>query len=234
MNMNLGTVVFDGKRLSDFGVYMALCKNRYDVAEPNIDTEHVAGRNGDIIFFDGDYENVDLKYLCVVKNDFDTNFNGFKAWAYRHAGYRRLEDDAYADEYRMATITKATEVESYHNCFEVTFNCKPQKFLRTGETPIKFSESGQISNITDYTAKPFIRVYGTGHLIIGDCDINITANDDYTDIDCELMDAYKGSENRNGNLELETGDFYTLPAGISKITLAKGMSIELTPRWWHV
>lgn len=232
--MKLGNISFDGRSLRDFGVTRALLKNRYEVAEPVVDTEHVDGRNGDILFFNGDYENVDLEYLCICEGDFDTNFNGFKAWAYNHLGYRRLEDDAYPDEFRLATILKATSIAKYRDCFEITFNCKPQKFLRTGETAITYSESGVIFNPTEYKAKPLIKVSGTGKLTIGQTAMTVTKNDSFMMIDCERMDCYRDTENLNSDIELTTGDFFTIDEGQNAITISTGMSIEIEPRWWRL
>lgn len=233
--MMLGNISIDGRSLKDFGVRMSLLKNRYDQPEPSVDSEHVAGRNGDILFYTGDFKNIDLNYLCVCdEGDFDTNFNGFKSWLYSHQGYMRLEDDAFPDEYRMGADIKATEIEKYRDCFELVINCKPQKYLRSGEIPVKFSESGKIFNPTDYPSKPLLKVTGTGELIIGSDAITILANDSYMMIDCELMDCYRDDENLNNAVAMTTGNFFTLQSGVNEIFLSKGMTVEITPRWYRV
>lgn len=234
MSIGIGNIAFDGVSLADFGVSMALCKNRYAQPEPNIEATHVDGRNGDILFFNGDYQNVDITYLCVVDGDFDRNFAAFKEWAYSEAGYRRLEDSGDPDEYRMATIINSTEISEHRDCFEVTFNCRPQKYLRIGDDPISYTKNSIIRNPTKYTALPLIKVTGTGNLTIGNTTMRIVSNNSYVMIDCELMDCYRGSINLNQSVQLTTGDFFSLPKGRSNIQLASGMSIELTPRWWKI
>lgn len=234
MSFGIGNVAFDGTSLADFGVKMALCKNRYNQPKPKIDAEHVDGRNGDVLFFNGDYENVDITYLCVVDGDFEDNFGAFREWAYSKGGYRRLEDSGTPDEYRMATILEATEVSEHRDCFEVTFNSKPQKYLRIGDNPIEYTKNSIIRNPTKYNALPLIKVTGTGALSIGDETMRITANNSYMMIDCELMDCYRDNLNLNQSVTLTTGSFFSLKPGKNNIVIPSGMSIELTPRWWKV
>ena len=61
----------------------------------------------------------------------------------------------------------------------------------------------------------------------------VTECDEYTDIDCELEDAYKDSVNKNGCLILSGGEFPVLQPGTNGIIFGAGISrIELIPRWW--
>ena len=63
----------------------------------------------------------------------------------------------------------------------------------------------------------------------------LKAADGYTDIDCDLEDAYKGSANKNGCLQLYSGEFPTLAPGENGITLGTGITkVEITPRWWSL
>lgn len=225
-------VVYGGKSLSDFGINIALCKNPYVVPIPSVETTHVNGRSGDLHFYYGDYANVELTYLCMIDRDFDQRMAAFKAWLYQQKGYKRLEDYTNPDIYRMAVPLKETAIGKYRDSFEVTFNCMPQKFLKTGEKSIKMTSSGSLFNPTLYDALPLIRVKGTGNLSINNVTIRITSNSDYTDIDCQLQDAYHEGSNRNSNLTLLSGNFFSLRPGKNNISLASGMSIEITPRWW--
>lgn len=234
MSIGIGNIAFDKRGFGDFGVTMALCENRYAQPVPKIDTEHIDGRNGDILFANGDFENVDLKYLCVVEKNFDENFSAFKEWAYSESGYRKLEDSGNPEEYRMATLTDAADISEHHDCFEVTFNCKPQKYLRIGDEPISYSGNAIIRNPTSYAALPLIKVYGTGYLTIGSQRMQVLYNNSYVMIDCELMDCYRESINLNQSVALTTGDFFSLKPGRSNISMSSGMRIELTPRFWRI
>lgn len=229
-------LVFDGKSLSDFGI-RAFCLDPFATAAQNVSATHVDGMNGDLHFYPGDFNNVDVTYRCIISTNFKEKYAAFRSWLYSLRGYKKLEDGIYPEEFRMAVVlnellTKTSSKDP--NSFEVTFSCKPQRFLKSGEQTRTYAASGSILNPTRYAALPLIRVYGTGELAIGEETITLTANDGYTDIDCELQDAYHEGQNRNGNIKLSSGDFFHLEPGKNGIKLASGMSIEITPRWYTI
>lgn len=232
--IGIGNISLAGKSLRDFGVKYALLKNRYAQPEPAVDSQHIAGRNGDVLFYTGEFQNVDLNYLCICEGDFDTNFSGLKSWLYSHRGYMRLEDDSDPDIYRLGAVLNETTISDHRDCFELTINCRPQKFLRTGEIPVRFSQSGNLFNPTEYAAMPLLKITGTGRIVIGSTAIDIVKNTSYMMMDCEIMDCYRGAENLNSDVELATGDFFTLESGTNQITLASGMTVEVTPRFWRL
>ena len=49
-------------------------------------------------------------------------------------------------------------------------------------------------------------------------------------IDCDLMDAYSGANNRNNRIT--TSAFPVLEAGDNTITFTGLTNVEITPRWW--
>ena len=61
--------------------------------------------------------------------------------------------------------------------------------------------------------------------------MTISSANSYTDIDCDIMDAFKGSTNCNGNI---SGSFPTLAPGDNTVDLpSSGITkIEIIPRWW--
>ena len=114
----------------------------------------------------------------------------------------------------------------------LTFDCMPQRWLLSGDAQQTFTSNGTIYNPTLYTAKPLIRAYGTGSMTINGTTVQITSANQYTDIDCELMDAFKGSTNCNGNIVLTNGKFPTLAPGMNNITKSGITSLVITPKWW--
>ena len=115
----------------------------------------------------------------------------------------------------------------------LTFSCKPQQYLKSGERRQILTGSGTVYNPTLFDARPLLRIYGTGQVIIGDVTVTVTECDEYTDIDCELEDAYKDSVNKNGCLILSGGEFPVLQPGTTGIIFGAGVTkIELIPRWW--
>jgi phage-related protein len=106
--------------------------------------------------------------------------------------------------------------------------------LKSGELPVSFTAAGNLINKYLTEAKPLIRAYGTGTFSIGNRSVQITSADTYTDIDCDLMEAYKDTlaTNCNNNIILTDGEFPSLMPGDNLITLSGLSGIEITPRWW--
>ena len=95
-----------------------------------------------------------------------------------------------------------------------------------------FTSNGSIENPTEFESKPLLRVYGTGTLGIGSQSITISQADVYTDIDCEMMDCFKGTANKNANVSFSDYNFPTLMPGTNGISLTGITKVEITPRWW--
>lgn len=231
-------LIFNGKSTKDFGVWIS---GGGTWSSPERDVEHieVPGRNGDLTIDNGRFKNVVVSYESFIPRTFDESFDSFRAFLFASPGYHRLEDDYHPDEFRMAEYFNAIEPEvgtlNRSGKFTLEFNCKPQRFLKNGETVVEFSANGQIMNPTLYASKPLLRVYGTGTVGIGGQTVQITSANVYTDIDCDIKDAFKGSTNCNGNIVLASGDFPVLNPGTNGITLGSGITkIEITPRWYTI
>lgn len=229
---------FDGKSSRDFGVYL-VGNAVYNAPEREYNKVSVPGRNGDLLIDLGRYANLELPYTVIVYEDFDQNITGLRNWILSRPGYRRLEDTYFPEEFRIARFSNLFEMEEVKHSdigyAEITFDCKPQRFLKSGEIKKVFSANGRIYNPTQMEAKPLIRVYGVGQVGIGNQTITITQADEYTDIDCDLQDAFKGTTNCNGNIVLNSGGFFSIPSGNVGVSLGSGITkVEITPRWWRL
>lgn len=141
--------VYNGKNSLDFGIHV------YDPQILNTPQKRreiieVPGRNGDIIIEDGSYENVTVTFKnCFIINDFAENFKAFKDFMCSQKGYKRLEISWLPDEYRMAmfegNVTPVIKDFDGFGKFDVTFNCKPQRFLKSGEIPVEIPCSPAVS-----------------------------------------------------------------------------------------
>lgn len=233
-------LTFAGKDMADFGVHIS---GEGTWKKPAADYERVSvpGRNGDLLFSNKRFNNVEIRYACGIVKDFDTNFTSLSEFLLSHTGYQRLEDSYHPDYYRVASFGGELSPDmtrlNREGQFELTFEAKPQMYLKKGERKMVLTEETQIYNPTLFDAKPLLRVYGTGRVTIGGVTVNIKTASEYTDIDCELEDAYKddSSVNCNGNIELSGDDFPALSPGWTKVALS-GMvtKVELTPRWWRL
>lgn len=227
-------MTFDGVSLKDFGVYIN-GNQTYDAPERSRDIVNVPGRNGALMIDNGRYENIDVVYHSFIIRDFSVNVEGLRNLLLSRIGYVRIEDTYHPEEYRLGIYKGNFQAEVVEMLdagqFDLTFDCKPQRFLKSGEERYEFTADGQLYNNTMQEAKPLLRVYGTGQFTVGTGTMTISSADSYTDIDCDLMDAFKGTTNCNGNV---SGTFPTLKPGANQVDLpASGItSIEIIPRWW--
>lgn len=221
-----------------YGVYIS-GQGTFESSARALNMLSVPGRNGDLIGAENRLENRELTYPAFIYANFRENIRNFRALLLSDAGYRKLMDSYHPDEYRLAVYRGPFEpdVTGRRDAgqFDVTFIVKPQRFLLSGETVTTLKASGEIENPTLFPSQPLLRVYGTGILGIGSHSITITKADTYTDIDCEMQDAYKGAVSKNRYIQLSDYNFPTLAPGTNRISLGTGISrIEITPRWWTV
>ena len=199
----------------------------------------VPGMNGMLLIDGKKYANTLHEYNCVIYDNYENQLNAFRNFLMSQVGYKRLQDTLHSDEFYLAyydsdfvTTMKPDRTKGY---FTLSFNRKPQRFLTSGEAVTTLTSSGSISNPTLFPSKPFLRVYGTGTLGIGSNAITITQADTYTDIDCELMEAYKGAVSCNNLIQIQNNDFPVLNPGSNGITLGTGITkVEITPRWFRL
>ena len=229
-------LIFDGKSSKDFGVYISGL-NTYNAPERDISTVSVPGRNGDLTIDNGRYKNVDIVYPAFIYADFDNNIEGLRNYLLSKKGFKRLEDTYHPDEFRLARYKGnfSADVVDWLEAgeFDLKFDCYPQRFLKSGEQDITFMAAGSLYN--EYQeSKPLIRAYGTGSFTINGITLTITTADGYTDIDCDLQEAYKDTmaTSCNANIELTSGAFPVLSPGMNNITLTSITQLDIKPRWW--
>lgn len=230
--------ILDGVDSRDFGVYIS-GQGTFSSPEREYDMRPVPGRNGDIVGIETRFSNGDLTYPAFIYANFKSNLESLRAFLNSLFGYKRLEDTYHPDEFRQVVFTGPFEpnVVSRNNAgsFDISFDCKPQRFLKTGESTTTLTSTGTITNPTRFESKPLLRVYGTGNLGIGSQTITILQTDTYMDIDCEMMDAYKGTTSMNSSIQLTGYNFPTLKPGVNNISLGTGISkVEITPRWFTI
>lgn len=226
--------VLDGKSSTDFNTYIA--KSRaFDGVAPDIESLTVPGRDGELTYSNKRYSVFEDEIEAYIPRRMLDTIDGLRAWLSSKTGYVRYEEAIHPDEYRLARFSGAFEVsESDHKgaAFTLPFTFQPQRWLKTGENAIEFTANGSLFNPTLFSAKPLIRAYGTGSMTINGYTVTVNSASGYTDIDCEIMDCYKGSTNCNGNVTLN--NFPVLSPGNNTITFTGFTSIEIKPRWYTI
>lgn len=198
----------------------------------------IAGKNGALIIDGGKYSNVKLEYKIMFYTK--AELEAFRSAVSRFKSYERLEDTHHSDEYRMAKIDSLDiEMKGINNRWgivQMDLNCKPQRFLKSGENTQTFTTNGDIWNPTPMEAYPMFRVYGYGTFKVGNTTLTIANyNKTYIDIDCELMDCFNGSANLNSYVTLSATKFPSLPSGKTGITFSGNITkVEVIPRWWRL
>lgn len=215
--------------------------NVFQSALKSVGKVSIPGRNGDLHLINKRFENVSLVYPSYIARDFRNNIDGLRNFLGSIDGYARLTDTYHPDEFRMAAYTGPLlpQVQTHLRMakLDIAFDCKPQRFLVSGETTINLQVSGTtITNPTRFNAKPLIRVYGRGTVTIGEYAFTITtAPGEYTDIDCDSMEAYYGAVSCNANIVLQNNSFPVLgPGGNGILWTGSVTRVDITPRWWKL
>lgn len=199
----------------------------------------IAGRNGDLFVDQQRFENTQMVYWGVIYENFEENLRDFRAAMKSQIGYQRLEDSMHTTEYYDACFIEAMEVQvdsiRQMGKFQIIFDRKPQRWLKSGEEVTALTATGTIENPTSFDANPLLRAYGTGTIYLGDYSIEIESADGYTDIDCFLQEAYKGLVSKNANVEFGSTGKPVLKAGTNNIQLPNTITrLEITPRWYTI
>lgn len=229
--------VFDGKSSMEFGIALT-GTGVYDAPKRDYESIAVPGRNGNITFDNGRYENISLKYTANIVRRFKDNVDHFRAFALSRDGYCRLEDTYHPDEFRLAMYAGPFHVDAgFLNRwgeFDIEFDCKPQRFLKSGEFPIEIPAGStvKINNPTYYDSKPLIRCNGKGNFIFGNETITVNDLTNYVDIDCDTQDAFEGTINRNPNIEIRIGHWPVLKSGETAIQNNTSGLMTIIPRWF--
>ena len=232
---------YDGKSSQDFGIGISGEGTVYGSSDRDVETVEVPGRNGDIVYDKGRYKNKDIGYSAYIAEYLEDRINAFSAYmSMRQDTYYRLTDTYNPDKFRLGRFHGGIDpdiVGAFEGAtFTLLFNCKPQKFLTSGETSQEFTASGTITNPTYYEALPLIRVYATeaGSLTIGDVTVGIKAGaTEYIDIDSDLHIAYEGTASRTGLIEVTDHQWPVLHAGDNGVEFADGVTkVVITPRWY--
>lgn len=241
----MGVIVFNNISSKTLGIEVETFPT-YDVPEKEYEVISVPGRNGDLLIEGNRYKNVSRSYLVSMATydrvSYTNKMREISEWLHSASGYARLEDSYEPDFFRYAYYKDPINIANIYNeagRATLKFECKPQKYLRSGEYPVAFTVAGSIQNETKFDALPIITVTMNnvaGSVSIGNYAFDIEAGAGNTiTVDSELQDAYQGVVNKNQYLVLNGGEFPKLVPGANAISFSGGVtSVEVIPRWWTV
>lgn len=162
-------LVFDGINSLNYGVYIT-GEAVFNSPQRAVEAVTVPGRNGDVLLDLGRYENIEVTYHAGVfgvdQSEFATKIRTFRNLLASRVGYKRITDTYNPNEYRMGTFIASVDVTptsmDRHGEFDIVFNCKPQRFLTSGETAITVTDGGTVTNPTLFESQPLLAIKGYG------------------------------------------------------------------------
>lgn len=212
---------------SDFNIYVG-GEGTYNAPVRETKVITIPGRNGAFAMDLGRFENITLTYPCFYKADdlstFSADLADFRAAMCSQIGYQRLEDTLNPYEYREALFIGGLEVRpvKYNTVanFDIVFNCKPQRWWKSGEIATVVTSGGTLTNPTPFASKPIIEAKGYGSIDLAGQAIEI-ANNPLGDIVAWNAQTLDLNESTTGQLEafnsatewgnqVNTGDTITL------------------------
>ena len=233
---------YNGRSSAEFGLHI----EKKDVfSAPEYDAEFISipGRSGDIINPNRRFANIKVTYTVFLAQKniaaLAAVLRDIKGWLYSEPDrYHEITDSYDAGYFRYGVISGNLDIEEQLNkigCFTVTFNCKPFKYSFAGQQTVSADASElTITNPTAFESRPYIKLYGSGTVVImiqpQGRGMMISNLDEYIEIDSELMNCFKDTTLKNDTV---TGDgFPMLKPGTTTIACAGNVQrIEVIPRW---
>lgn len=164
------SLVFDGEDSRNYGVYIT-GQAVYNAPERDVEMISIPGRNGSFALDKGRFQNIEVSYPAGIFADNETDFakaiSDFRNLLCSRNGYVRLSDEYHPDEYRMAVYKSGLEVEPAQlkaGEFNIVFDCKPQRYLLSGEEAIDVTSGEVILNPTLFESSPMLEVEGYGNI----------------------------------------------------------------------
>ena len=219
------SLTFDGKTSREYGVHIT-GEAVFNAPERDVEMISIPGRNGAFALDHGHFNNIEVTYPAGVfaedERDFADAVSDFRNWLCSRSGYCRLTDDYNPNEYRLAVYKSGLEVSPAllrAGEFEIVFDCKPQRYLTSGETKLTVTNNSTVTNPTLFASSPMLEVTGYGSVYLGSQDeiyLNniligyvLIANGKTSDI----LSTGSSSKLTLETAQLNTGDTITLNAG---------------------
>lgn len=163
------TLEFDGINSLEQGVFIT-GESVYNAPERDVESVEIAGRSGDYLLDKGRWKNIDVTYTCGCfgedQDEFAKKIRNFRNLLASRYGYHRLVDSYNPEEYRLGVFKNPVDVDSQSmkraGEFDVTFNCKPQRYLMSGETEQAITSGEKLYNPTPFDSNPLLAVKGYG------------------------------------------------------------------------
>ena len=245
-----GLIVWGGVNSSNYGIVVEECP-AFDKPKIRTDVFNIPGRNGSVLFQDGSFDDVTRTYKIwvdentqydsggqIVSGTLADRVNAFTSALYSKQGYQKLTDNFEPDTFRLAYLTGGqtfTNELLMYGKSTLQFTCRPERFLKSGETGSDYVNGDTITNPTLFDSKPLIHIEASNTTVtvtLGGKTITAEVVD-YINIDCDRMNAYRASsENRNDKI---SGNFPVIKSGANTLaTTGTITKLTITPRYFDI
>ncbi len=221
----------------------------HTIAQRDLSFASVVGRSGDSLIDNKRYKNVDMPLYqinsiphLVKANDKYELEKELSEWLCLSSGdYGKLYDSTIPDYFCYAVCTGIGEIVTTNlNKYLSTslqFNRKPFWYSDEGqETRETTSQEFEIWNPEMFESEPYIKIKGSGRIILHVNDETFTLDvDEYIELDTELQSAFKSTENQNTCVNFDYMPIFKSGTNYIKISYktstASFNGIEIIPRW---
>lgn len=165
------SIIFGGIDSADYGIYIS-GEGVFNAPKRAVEMVAVPGRNGAVAVDQGYWENIEVTYPAFNYEEDMASFcqalSDFRNALVSQRGYQRLSDTFHPGEYRMAVFSDGIEIKPvmYNTAanFDIVFDCKPQRWLTSGEDEVTVETGDVVTNPTPYDASPLLMVEGYGNI----------------------------------------------------------------------
>lgn len=211
----LNYLTFDSVDSSDYGVFIS-GKGAFNAPARRGEMVSIPGRDGSLFMDEGSFENIEVSYPAFIGTGYEQIFRSLlaslRSELTSRGTYKRLTDTYNPDEFRLAVYRSGLEVDpkviTRAGEFTIKFDCKPQRFLVSGEVPQMFTANGVITNPTPFASSPLIRITGNGLIAIGNYRFIVSGTNETITIDSDLMEVFIPADEMY-ELTDENGDVIT-------------------------
>ena len=268
-SISFNSLTFDEINSLEHGVYIT-GEAVYNAPERAIEMVAIPGRNGDLAIDQERFENIEVKYpagiFASTQEEFAQKMRKFRNLLVSRFFYVKITDTYHPDEYRLGLYKSGLEVDpvAYSSAgeFDIVFNCKPQRFLTSGEEALELyatdvltdhnlipitTETGaeievnyakeSFENPTDNESAPLIIAPKPGTLRIGNQNITVAGDGSKpVYIDSDMLEIYTVDA---GGAIANASDLVSFePNAFPKIEAGENSfatsipGLQIIPRWW--
>lgn len=164
-------IIFNGESSSDHGIIVTEYPRTTHPSRRG-EAYSILGRNGAEYAEDGSFDNCERAYNVAFPECHRPAVsvcNDLAAWLLSSRGYCRLEDSFEPEHFRLARYAGPLDIEQILGKWgraSLSFDCRPERFLKSGEKEVDAFDSLQIFNPTRFASKPLFIITASNNFTL--------------------------------------------------------------------